>query len=239
MRSRLLFAGILGISLVASSVVFGAFFYQSRLPQKTVRVVGAATQRFDSDIVKWRLLLSRSVSAGELQSGYALLGKDLESLIELLKANGFGEDDLTIQPINVNPVFSQYERSGSPAGYSIVQSVYLISSDIPKVEHLALNPGTLSSRGIMLQSSNLEYYFSKLSDIKKSLLAKATADARRRGDEIAKGTGDRISKIDSARVGVFQITEPYSTEVSDYGIYNTATREKDITVTVSVVFRLK
>ena len=78
-----------------------------------------------------------------------------------------------------------------------------------------------------------------MSEIKRELLAEATSDARRRAAEIARSSGDRIAKIESARVGVFQITEPYSTEVSDYGIYSTATKEKDITVTVSVVFSLK
>ena len=58
-------------------------------------------------------------------------------------------------------------------------------------------------------------------------------------EEIAKSTGDRIVHIVSARAGVFQITEPYSTEVADYGIYNTMTKKKDITVTVSTVFGLR
>ena len=38
--------------------------------------------------------------------------------------------------------------------------------------------------------------------------------------------------------GVFQITEPYSTDVSDYGYYNTDTRTKSISVTVTTKFRL-
>jgi hypothetical protein len=37
---------------------------------------------------------------------------------------------------------------------------------------------------------------------------------------------------------VFQITEPYSTDVSDYGYYNTDTRTKSISVTVTTKFRL-
>ncbi len=42
-----------------------------------------------------------------------------------------------------------------------------------------------------------------------------------------------------ANVGVFQITEPYSTEISDYGVFDTNTKEKDITVTMNVTFNLK
>lgn len=85
----------------------------------------------------------------------------------------------------------------------------------------------------------MEYYSTKLNSIKRELLAEATRDAQKRAQAIAAGTGDRIGNIASARVGVFQITEPNSTEVADYGVYNTATKEKDITVTMNVTFSLK
>jgi hypothetical protein len=35
---------------------------------------------------------------------------------------------------------------------------------------------------------------------------------------------------------VFQITEPFSTEVTDYGVHSTSTRSKEITVTVHATF---
>lgn len=235
MRNRLIPVIILGVSLIVSSAVFGVFFYRSRLPQKTVRVVGAATQRFESDVVKWRVTLNRNTGLGDVKSGYDLINHDCQTFVSLMTANGIAEKDISVQPINTNQMMNQ----NGPTGYNIQQSIYLVSRDIPTVERLALNPGALSDRGIILQSSSLEYYFSKLPDIKKEMLAAATRDAQSRAVEIAKSTGDKIDKIESARVGVFQITEPYSTEVADYGVYNTSTRIKDITVTVNVVFTLR
>lgn len=235
MRNRLIPVIILGVSLIVSSAVFGVFFYRSRLPQKTVRVVGAATQRFESDVVKWRVTLNRNTGLGDVKSGYDLINRDCQTFVSLMTANGIAEKDISVQPINTNQMMNQ----NGPTGYNIQQSIYLVSRDIPTVERLALNPGALSDRGIILQSSSLEYYFSKLPDIKKEMLAAATRDAQSRAVEIAKSTGDKIDKIESARVGVFQITEPYSTEVADYGVYNTSTRIKDITVTVNVVFTLR
>ncbi len=132
-----------------------------------------------------------------------------------------------------------YNSQGAVTGYNITQNFYLISKEMKKVEDLALNPGIFTDRGLMVQYSNLEYYNSQLDQVKRNLLAKATLDAKRRAAEIAKGTGDKIGKIQSARVGVFQITEPYSTEVSDYGVHNTSTKDKEITVTVHVVFGMK
>lgn len=239
MRGKLSGMAILSLGLILSAVIFGLFFYQSRMPEKTIRVVGAATKRFGSDIIKWRITISRNTGTNDIKNGYSLVKNDLQTLIEMLKTNGINEKDLTIQPVNTNPIYAQYERGNSISGYAISQSLYLISKDVATVEKLALNPSILVDRGIYLQSSSLEYYSSQLDKIKKELLAAATKDAKRRAERIAGSTGDRIAKIESARVGVFQITEPYSTEVSDYGVYNTSTKEKDITVTMNVVFSLK
>jgi uncharacterized protein len=40
-------------------------------------------------------------------------------------------------------------------------------------------------------------------------------------------------------VGVFQVTSPNSTQVSDYGEYDTSTLEKDVTAVVNVTFSLR
>ena len=115
----------------------------------------------------------------------------------------------------------------------------LSNHGVDQLEKLALNPWTFTDQGIFLQSSNLEYYISNIDQVKRDLLADATKDAKQRAEEIVKSSGDVIKNIMTARAGVFQITEPYSTEVMDYGIYNTSTREKDITVTVHVTFSLE
>lgn len=239
MRKGLSGAALVGVSLVLSSLVFGIFFYQSRLPVKSVKVVGAATASLDSDVVKWRVTLTRNTGVDGLKSGYARLNQDLQTFKGLLTAAGLAEKDITVQPVNTNPVYGNYEKSGVIVGYGLMQNVFVISRELGKIETLALNPGSLAEKGLLIQNSNLEFYPSNLGEIKKRLLAEATQDARRRADQIARSTGDRLGRMDSARVGVFQITEPYSTEVSDYGVYNTATRKKDITVTVNASFLLR
>ena len=79
----------------------------------------------------------------------------------------------------------------------------------------------------------------RMDEIKKQLLGKATQHARDRAGEIISSTDLKIDKLISARSGVFQITEPYSTEVSGYGIHNTSSSTKNIKVTVSAEFSLK
>lgn len=227
---------ILGISLIISAFIFGLFFYNSRAPEKTIRTVGAATESISSDIIKWRVTIARNADQNGLKEAYKLIAEDLAAFKKVLTEQGIDTKEMGVQPVMTN---QNYNSQGAVTGYNITQNFYLISKEMKKVEDLALNPGIFTDRGLMVQYSNLEYYNSQLDLVKRNLLAKATLDAKRRAAEIAKGTGDKIGKIQSARVGVFQITEPYSTEVSDYGVHNTSTKDKEITVTVHVVFGMK
>jgi hypothetical protein len=229
-------AVILGISLVVGAAVLGNYFYRARAQANTIRVVGAATKRYESDIVKWRVSVGRNTGLGDASIGYSDTRKAFEALMAALKAAGVGDSEISVQPINRSPV---YDNNGNNTGYSFNQSVYVISGDLATVEKLALNPDEMFQKGVALQSSSLEYYFSKLPDIKKELLAEAARDARERAIEIAKNSGSGIGAMRSARAGIFQITEPYSTEVSNYGIYNTSTRQKDVTVTVTAEFGVR
>lgn len=228
-------AVVLGASLVIAALVFGMFFYTSRASDDTIAVVGSATKRFTSDIVKWRITLSRDTGLTDVNTGYPLIREDLAFLTRLLVEKGITESDITVQPINV---MSRYGREGGVVGYQLTQSVFVITSEMDVIEDLALDPGILTEKGAVLQNSNLEYFYSKLADIKTELLAEAARDARRRAEEMARRSDVSLGSVVSLRSGVFQITEPFSTEVSDYGMYNTQTKQKDITVTVRATFKI-
>lgn len=232
----LLPAIVLAVGIVAAAVVFGVLHYRSRAPRDTIQVTGAANRPFASDIVKWRLVLARGVPTGELAGGYASLAGDLERVQDRLESSGIAFEDIGVQPVNAYPSFDQF---GNRVGYNLNQSLYVISRDVDRLEALALNPGDLIAGGVVLESSQLEYFYSGLDSLKHQLLATATEDARTRAEEIAGGSGLSIERIASARAGVFQITEPFSTEVSDFGIHNTATRKKEITVTVHATFAVE
>ncbi len=227
---------VLGVSIIAAAIIFGAFFYQSRVSESSVRVVGAATKRFDSDIVKWRVTLNRSVGLMEIQQGYQQVARDLETLKAVLAENGIAQDKINVQPASTQP---RYNQGGGVSGYNVQQSLFVVSTEVATLEKLALNPSAVIEKGVTLQFANLEYYNANLSEIKRELLAEATKDARRRAEEIALNAGMSVKSITNARAGVFQITEPYSTEISDYGVFNASTKTKDITVTVNATFVMK
>jgi hypothetical protein len=231
-RSAVLPSSILAFGLVLAALVFGVLFYQARDTSDTVQTVGAATEQFTADVVKWRLSLTRQTGLDGQQAGYRGLAEDVRTLRAQLTGLGLPDTSVTVQPPNSNPT---YGYNGTPTGYQVQQALFVVSEDVNAVEALALDPASLRTGGASLQMSTLEYFYSDLDTLKRSLLAQATGDARARAREIV---GRDVEHMTAARAGVFQITEPYSTEVASYGMHSTATRKQEITVTVHATFEV-
>ena len=64
-------------------------------------------------------------------------------------------------------------------------------------------------------------------------------DAKERASAMLKATNNRVGKIKSVKMGVFQITPVDSNNVSDMGINDTTSIDKKITSVVNVVFEIK
>jgi hypothetical protein len=228
-------AFILGVSVIIAFIIWGWFFKQSRETQQTVRVVGYATESFESNVVKWSVSFSERVSLNGTQQGYQAMAVKLENFKNLWEQTGIIASEFKVFPVNVNREYGQ----GGHTGYTLNQRVYIVSQEIGKVEQLAVNPELFVNEGVTFDNSSMEFFSTELDEIKKQLLGKATQNARERAEEIISSTDLKINKLISARSGVFQITEPYSTEVAGYGIHNTSSSTKNIKVTVSAEFSLR
>ena len=235
-RGLLVPAAVLGAAIVLAAVVFGAFFRAARTAEPTVAVVGSASRAFEADRAKWRLSISRQVGDDELPRGFAMIAEDVANLRRQLAAAGVPDSAVTLQPPSAQPMYSP---QGGRSGYSVVQPLYVLSADVDQLEGVALDPGRILTSGMALEYSQLEYFLEGIAELKHALLADATRDAKRRAEEIAGSTGGSVGAMLAARAGVFQITEPYSTEVTSFGVHNTSTRKKEITVTVHGEFRMK
>ncbi len=224
---------LLGISIIIAALVFGFFFYQARSTRDYVQVVGAATKGFESDIVKWNVTFEENTDLVNMRDGYRNIQEKRDRLINILNKKGISEED-----ININPITTQkrWDRNGEVVGYSLNQSLFIISTEVEEIEDLALNPDELLDQNIFFQVSSLEYFYSEIDNLKKDLLALATKNARERAEKILQESNHEPGKMIWSQAGVFQIIEPYSTEVQSYGMYNTSSRKKEIKVTVHAQF---
>ncbi len=225
---------ILAVGFIISAFILGNYFVSARNEQ-SIRVVGQGVKSVTSDLIKWNMSINRTTNVAYKSEGPSWIQEDLLKVKKYLASNGIEEKDILVEPVSS---YANYGNNGV-TGYSFSQRIEVRSSDIEKIEKMALDSKALAKQDIYLQYSDLEYFVSNLADIKAEMLALATADAKARALEIAKSSGNKVCGLLSARSGVFQIRKPLSTDVSDYGIYNTSSKEKEIAVTVTATFKIK
>lgn len=228
---------IIGISLVISAVIFGSYFYRAQSPGQTISVVGAASQDFEADTVKWTLNIEEDVEGSNLQEGYEKLQVVRERLFSLLEKEGISQENITMKPAQVYKEYDYATDTRVFRGYHFQQTIYVITKQVDVVERMAFNPVELLDGGTI--NSNLEYFYSQIDELKKELVGQATVNARERADKMLEQTDVKLGNIVSVRSGVFQITEPNSTRTEAGGIHDTSTRNEQIRVTAHVTFTLK
>jgi uncharacterized protein len=104
-------------------------------------------------------------------------------------------------------------------GYQLTRSFEVRSSRVQAIAQVADASSTLLKQGIALSAQPLQYVYTQLASIRPGLLAAAVKDAQERAKVLVEATGSYLGKLRGVDVGVFQVTSPNSTQVSDYGVY--------------------
>jgi len=223
----------LSIAIIIASFVLGIFHYLSRQEDSTVKVVGYAVQSFEADLARWSFNISETANFTQLKSGYLKLNNKLNKLKEIISSKELDSIDLIIKPVRINDI---YDRNGITSKKKFSQDIVITSKSIDEIEEISTNPSIFIDNNILFEYSNIEFYSTQLDVIKKKLLGQAIINAKERAIEILTAANNVVGKLMSARSGVFQITEPLSTEIAGYGLHSTSTKKKNIKVTVSAEF---
>ncbi|KKQ35734.1 MAG: hypothetical protein US50_C0006G0007 [Candidatus Nomurabacteria bacterium GW2011_GWB1_37_5] len=227
---------ILGISLIITGSIFGYALYKSRVSD-TLSVTGSAKQKITSDTAKWTATFNRTVPQDSLKSGYSMMKADELVIMDFFKTNGVLEENINFLPIYLEDQ-SRYNPQ-APKEYYLSRTVQVNLNDVKKITDLANNFQPIVDKGVTFSTQSLEYFYSKLPELRVALLSDAVKDAKTRASKIAEGTGKSLGVIKSASVGVVQVMPLNSVDVSDYGAYDTSSIEKEVMVTVKTAFRLR
>ncbi len=230
-------------SLVGVLILSAAYKYKYKA-NETITVTGLAERDFVSDQIVWAGNYSRKTM--ELRTAYAQLKKDEQTIREYLTGKGVKESELVFSSVSIEKEFNtRYDSEGRTlgtefTGYNLKQSVTVDSRDIEKVEKISREVTELIESGIEFNSSNPSYFYTKLSELKIDLLAKASADAQERAQTIAKNSGSDLGKIKKAAMGVFQITGQNSDEDYSFGgVFNTSSKNKTASITIRIDYAVE
>jgi hypothetical protein len=235
---------ILGICFVVATIASTVIFSQGlikikKFSSEVIKVTGSAEKNIVSDYMVWTSSFSRKDL--KMVDAFTKLKEDLVTVKEYLASNGVKQDEIIVFPVETEVLYKKTEKGTNTneiEGYRLTQGIEIRSKDVTKTTDISRRSTELIERGIEFMSYPPQYFYTKLPELKLEMLAEATSNAKKRAEQMAVSTGNKIGVMRSARMGVFQITPVNSFDVSDYGYNDTSSLEKKVNAVVNVEFSI-
>lgn len=230
---------VLTAGIIAAALIFTNTWKQNSQANQTIQVTGSAKRLLTSDQGVVRAGLR--VEMGSQVDAYRQLQAQQPVLLDFLRKAGFAEVDVKFFPAS-NYTLYNYNNMGEQT--SIRAFVYdmrfeVFNKDVKKIEDLSFALSSLIEQNIQIADVQTQFYYSGLADLKIEIQAEAAKDAMERAERIAASTGRKLGPLTGARMGVLQITPPNTNTISDYGMNDASSIEKEITAVVSGTFLIQ
>lgn len=224
--------------ILAFGLVLAVKTATGTLSNDKITVTGSAYKIVKSDSARMEFeITNRSANR---QTAYNKVKAQLPIVKQYLQDKGITDIDVSASNgYNSYKYLPNGAMTNDVAYYNLSQPIVIKSNDVQKIKEVSTDIQSLLDKGIDINVTSTQYFYSKLADLKVDLLKDATKDAKDRATGMLKATHNRPGKIQSVNMGVFQITPLDSTDVSDMGINDTSTIDKKVTAVANVVFRIK
>jgi hypothetical protein len=220
---------IFAVALILCAVIVTATWRSNNSASQTITVTGSAKKEIVSDL-------------GILRGSIAELLRQKPLLASYLKSQGFPEDKIEFLTVNSYAVYEMGAngyQTQNVIGYVYNQRMEVVSNDVNKIKAVSLDIPSLIEKGVNFNVEMPEYHYTKLAELKIEIQAAAAKDAMTRARKIADATDRDLGPMRSARMGILQITPKLSNQISDYGINDLSSIEKEITAVVNASFEIE
>lgn len=238
---RLISASIIGIAFIIGLFLVGQAYKYRSTSKETIMVTGSAEKDFVSDLIVWKGSYSRK--SMDLKSAYAQLKEDENVVRNYLLGKGIQASEMVFSSVNIVKEFNYPTDANGRSlgqqfsGYNLTQTVRIESANVDKIDGISREATELIQQGIEFNSMAPLFYYTKLTEIKMDLLAKSSADGKKRAEIIANNSGSSLGKLKTANLGVFQITGKNTDEDYSYdGTFSTSSRNKTGSITIRMEF---
>jgi hypothetical protein len=232
----------LGLLAIAVAVVLTAHSISGTIRDRqhlhdTISVTGSARKPISANLVRWSLTVRET--APDAARAARRLRRDVIDVQAFLRRAGIPADAITPAVVTSEPLVTLLPGRRRLVRFRVAQHLDVRTRQIDAVEPVARRIGELLEQGIDVSAGSLRYLSTELTQAKLDALPAATADARRRAEIIVKGLGGKLGGMRSSSLGVYQVTPRDSTDVSDYGINDTTSRQKDVIAVVRATFAVE
>lgn len=222
-------------ALLSAGIAVGGFFIGHGIELfrgniHYVSVKGLAEKTVVADEAIWTLNIE--TSNNNLSNLYTNMDGAQQKVIAFLQSNGFKRDQIHLNPIVISDYANQPQKIDEKVTrYRANDTITATCHDVKKIRSVNEKTNVLLQKGVILTSTNSQYRFTKLNDVKPEMLNLATINARSAAQQFATNSNSKLGKIRYASQGQFSIT-------SADGSYGDQDPLKKIRVVTSVQYDL-
>jgi uncharacterized protein len=211
-------AVILGL-LAGAGAALGGFFvgqglYRGRRAERYVSVKGLAEREVKADLAIWTL--SFSTSGADISAVSTASEHDRDLVRAFIAKSGFTDREIEPLPARINDQFA--DRTAPPnleaaRRYTITAGFEIRTTKVDAVRAASQMTGELIRQGVVLDgravengAANPAYVFTRLGDLRPTMLVKATKSAHALAKQFAADSKSHLGAIRRASQGVFEVT---------------------------------
>ena len=236
---------LLAIGMASAAFILGVQAKRAVSGQQSITVKGLAEKPIKADSAEWAINVG--VTADTQAAALEKLATELKVVEAFLDKQGLGSEGRNVDVETINPHYEEIFIKDTPRqvqrGFDAYQTIRVTSKDLAKIT--AANKAFLQLRAdnhpVTAQSPN--FLVSNLEDVKMSLIADATKNARNRATEFVKQDGVKVGVMKSASQGAFYILPvgggSDDTDNSYGGVYDKSTIDKMARVVVTIVYNIE
>ncbi|MDN3680283.1 SIMPL domain-containing protein [Vibrio tapetis subsp. quintayensis] len=198
---------VLGLALLGFQLQQAVINFKSY--ERVVTVKGLSEREYPADTVIWPIQLT--VADNDLQKVYQTLETQTKQVSAFLIEQGIEDAEFSLSsPSVVDKKAQQYGDSYVEFRYLANQSITIYSTKVDTVRGAMNKLGELGKLGLVLNqdsySSQPEYLFTQLNDVKPEMVEEATRQAREVAQKFAADSQSQLGKIKRASQGRFSIS---------------------------------
>ena len=240
---------IISIALIVSFGISALFIGRSlqrfKVEDRSVSVKGFAEREVKADLAVW--IIQTRIANNDLMEGSKAIEEAKNKVIAFMLQNQIKQEEIIVEGILVtDKKAQQYDnfQPGNSFRYLITQNFQIRSNNVDLLQKVSRMTGELLQVGIFLSNSDygnpLQFYFTKLNEIKPEMITEATQNARKAAQQFANENDSKLGSLKKANQGLFTIVDRTASLSGGEGGYASGTNDlfKKVRVVISAEYSI-
>lgn len=193
---------IFAVGLTTSGYVLGDGLRRAKMAERSVTVRGVSERNVTANLATWNVDFSHQ--GMELAPVQQSVDQQARSVRSFFERAGFKPDEIVDSDVGLSREHPR-EGEGGVDKLTVRRTIQLRTNDVLKARAAYTRQAELLRDGVELSSSNINYTFTKLNDVKPEMIAEANQNARRSAEQFARDSGTSVGRIKSASQGYFSV----------------------------------